>query len=397
MEVDTRAWALPFGRPRYDEREIAAVTAALRAGDLATGRRTAEFETAFAARFGFRHAVAVTSGSTANLLALAAVAERRGLRAGDRVVVSGATFVSAVTPVVQLGLVPVFVDTERDGVNCDLDLVAEAIHRHGAKAALLPHTLGQSMDSGRLADLTRDGGTVLIEDCCESLGAADGSTPVGSVGTFSTFSFYAGHHLTMGEGGVIGCGDPELAGLLRSLRAFGRDFCYDGGRMRYPVEWRRVGSEERYVHLRIGYNAKLTDFQAAFGSVQLRREPELAKERRAAARALCDVLSDFPRWRVLGDPTAPGASPFAVPLLVPASFRLPEVADVLAAHFVESRGFLGASLAEQPCFDSVARMVHEPYTHAHTLAERGLLIGCPPGIDLAAATTALAKALREMA
>ncbi|WP_078965078.1 DegT/DnrJ/EryC1/StrS family aminotransferase [Streptomyces aureocirculatus] len=395
VAVGTRDWALPFGRPRHDEREISAVTAALRSGDLATGRTTAEFEAAFAARFGFRHAVAVTSGSTANLLALAAVAERHGLRPGDRVVVSGATFISAVTPVVQLGLTPVFADTEPGGVNVDLDLVDQAVRQHGAKAALLPHALGQSLDSRRLGDLVQRSGAVLIEDCCESLGATDGRVRVGGTGALATFSFYAGHHLTMGEGGVIACDDPKDAELLRSLRAFGRDFAYSGERMRYPVGRRRVGGEERYIHLRVGYNAKLTDFQAAFGLVQLTREPEMAEERRAAARALCEVVADFPRWRVLGDPTGPGASPFAVPLLAPAGAPLGDIADVLAAHSVEPRGFLGASLPEQPCFDALEHVVHQPYAHAHELAARGLLIGCPPGLDLTAATTALAKALRE--
>ncbi|MEI5100651.1 DegT/DnrJ/EryC1/StrS aminotransferase family protein [Streptomyces sp. PmtG] len=396
VEVNTRAWDLPFGRPHHDEREVSAVTAALRSGDLATGRTTAEFEAAFAERFGFRHAVAVTSGSTANLLALAAVAERHGLRPGDRVVVSGATFVSAITPVVQLGLVPVFVDTEPGGVNIDLGLVAEAVERHGAKAALLPHALGQALDSARLRDLVQGSGTALIEDCCESLGALDaGQARVGSAGSMATFSFYAGHHLTMGEGGVIACDDPDDVELLRSLRAFGRDFSYRGGRMRYPVAGRRVGSEERYIHLRIGYNAKLTDFQAAFGLVQLTREPEMAEQRRAAARALCAVVAGFPRWQVLGDPTAPGASPFAVPLLAPPGRHLAEIADVLAAHSVEPRGFLGASQPEQPCFDALEHVVHQPYAHAHDLAARGLLIGCPPGLDLGLATTALAKALRE--
>ncbi len=372
------------------------MTAAIESGDLATGRIVREFEEAFAAEFGFRHAVAVSSGSMANLVALAAVVERDGLRPGDRVVVSGATFISAVTPVVQLGLVPVFADIEPDGVNVDLGLVEEAARRSEARALLLPHTLGQALDTDVLRGLRRRLGVAVLEDCCESLGAAHEGTPVGRAGDAATFSFYAGHHLTTGEGGMVGCDSPEYADLLRSLRAFGRDPRYDGSRFGYPVAHRAIAPEERYVHLRIGYNAKLTDLQAAFGLAQLPRHTGMAAERRAAAHAVREVVEGFEGWRVLGRPDAPGASPFAVVCRIPAEHDLARVVTVLAAHGVEARGFLGASLPEQPCFDQTPYLVHEPYHRASSVARDTVLLGCPPGVDLSIAADALAAALGEM-
>ncbi|MCK7624498.1 DegT/DnrJ/EryC1/StrS family aminotransferase [Streptomyces sp. RS10V-4] len=386
---------LSFGRPVYDEREVAAVVAALGSGDLATGAITREFETEFAESFGFAHARAVTSGSTANLLAVAAMLELGRARPGDRVVVSGATFVSAVSPVAQLGLVPVFVDVAADDVNTDLDLVEQAVVEHGARGVLLPHTLGQALPMDRLAGIKRRHGVFVIEDCCESLGAADGTTPVGAAADVATFSFYAGHHLTMGEGGVAAGHSAEIDAVLRSLRAFGRNPDYRLGRFAHPVGDRPLAPEERYIHLRLGYNAKITDFQAAFGRVQLTRHRELAQQRRELAAGLSAVLREF-GWTVLGDPVAPGASPFAVPALLPDGLPLTRAVEVLLEHGIDPRGFLGASQAHQPCFDGVPTVLHEPYVHTRTLAERGLLLGCPPRTDHAAALKALRGALEAL-
>jgi dTDP-4-amino-4,6-dideoxygalactose transaminase len=390
-------WPLPFGRPCYDEREIDAVVAALRSGDLATGRITRRFEDAFAEEFGFAYAIAVASGSTANLLALAALLESAELRPGDRVVVSGATFISAVSPVVQLGLVPVFVDLAEGDVNIDLDVLDRAIGATGARAGLLPHALGQALDIARLRDISRRLGIPVIEDCCESLGARHDGHRVGRAGAVSTFSFYAGHHLTMGEGGVVACDDAELAALLRSLRAFGRDPGYAGPRLGYPVAERRIAPEERYLHLRLGYNAKLTDIQAAFGLVQLSRHADLVQERRAVADAVVAALGAHSGWRVLGDPLAEGASPFAVAVLSPEGRSLQELGGVFASCGVDVRGFLGASLPDQPCFDGREFVVYDPYLNVPQYARRALLIGTPPGVDAGVAAAAVSEALEALA
>lgn len=390
-------WRLPFGRPCYDQREVDAVVAALRGGDLATGRITRRFEEAFADEFGFAHAIAVTSGSTANLLALVALLESAELRPGDRVVVSGATFISTVSPVVQLGLVPVFVDLAEGDVNIDLDVLDRAIGATAARAGLLPHTLGQALDIARLRDISRHHGIPVIEDCCESLGAWHDGDRVGRAGAVSTFSFYAGHHLTMGEGGVVACDDAELAALLRSLRAFGRDPGYDGPRLGYPVAERRIAPEERYVHLRLGYNSKLTDLQAAFGLIQLSRHADLARQRRAVAAAVVAAIASHSGWRVLGDPIAEGASPFAVAVLPPDGRSLQELGGVFASCGVDVRGFLGASLPDQPCFDGRDFVVYDPYVNVPEYAPRALLIGTPPGVDSDDAAGAVSEALDALA
>ncbi|MGC4761781.1 DegT/DnrJ/EryC1/StrS family aminotransferase [Micromonospora sp. DT46] len=392
----TDRWQLPFGRPCYDEREVTAVANAIRDGHLASGRIVREFEDAFAAEFGFGHAVAVSSGSTANLLAVAALLESGRLRRGDRVVVSGVTFISAVSPVVQLGMVPVFVDVTAGGVNLDLDLADAAIAATGARAVLFPHTLGQAADLVRLRRLGERHDIAIIEDCCESLGARDGDAAVGAAGIAATFSFYAGHHLTMGEGGVVATNDAATADLLRSLRSFGRDPAYEGGRFGYPVGERRIAAEERYVHLRLGYNGKLTDPQAAFGLMQLGRHADLAAQRRVMAEMVTGTVESHPGWQVLGTPVARGASPFAVACLAPPGRRLADVARALIGHGIDVRGFLGASLPDQPCFDAVDHIVHEPYRWAPEYAARALLVGTPPGVDVDGAATALRRALAEV-
>ncbi|MCT1549639.1 DegT/DnrJ/EryC1/StrS family aminotransferase [Brevibacterium casei] len=395
LQVSHERYVLPFGRAVYGAEERDALLAAFDAGDLATGRKVAEFETAFAAQFGFRHAIAVSSGSVANMLAIATLIAMGRLAPGDRVLVSGATFITAVAPIVQLGLHPVFVDVATGRANTDLELALRAAKDCGARGALLPHTLGQPLDNRGLKELA-DRGLVLVEDCCESLGARDDLGLVGTVGSVATFSFYAGHHVTTGEGGMLGTNDDAVAEALRSMRAFGRDPAYSAGRFRYPVGDRDIAPEERYVHKALGYNAKLTDLQASIGIEQLRREPTFRAHRRSLAASIATVLEEA-GWQILGEPAASGAVPFGIPFLIPEQYSAAHIVETLARYGVDARGFLGASLPDQPCFDRVPITVYEPFVNARHLAHRGLIVGCPPGGEDGEALAALRRAIKELA
>lgn len=392
-QESARSWRLPFGSPIYGKAEVDAVVSAMQEGHIATGVVVERFEKRFGEKLGHAHAIAQCSGSMANFLAVAALRELGLAAPGDRVLVSAATFITAISPVVQHGLVPVFVDLAPRDVNVDLAAVEAAISRHRPVAALLPHTLGQALDLDRLQVIKQRSKLFIIEDCCESLGATWRGRPIGTVGDVASFSFYAGHHLTTGEGGMLATSDPALAQLLRSLRAFGRDVSYAGPRFGYPVGDRPLAPEERYMHLRSGYNTKLTDLQAAMGLVQLNRLDQVVDGRRALASRIQELILSVPSLELLGDAAAPGTSPFAVVVSVVEPFSRDVLAQTLLEHGIDVRGMLGASSAHQPCFDGVAKIVHEPLTSAERAARRALIIGCPPGLDDDAACAALAQAL----
>jgi len=391
--VDPMPWALPFGKPIYDSHEIDAVVQALRDGEIATGRIVSEFEQSFAELVGRDYAIACSSGSSANLIALATMMALGRAKLGDRVIVAGVTFITAISPVTQLGLVPVFVDTPPGQVNVDLNLVEMAIASTQAVGMLIPHTLGQPIDVSRLREIKHNTGAFLIEDCCESLGAASEGCAVGSASDLSTYSFYAGHHLTTGEGGMLTSADRALYSMAKSLRAFGRDHEYDGARFAYPVDDRPLAPDERYIHVRLGFNGKMTDFQAAIGLVQLSRLDVLGLGRRTIGEALLKVFEAYSDLQILGEPLGKGSSPFGLPLLAPSAKRRNALARCLSNERIEVRGVLGASSAHQPCFDYVPKVIFEPYVNAMEAGRRGLLIGCPPGLKHAAAIQALSTAL----
>jgi len=382
---------LPFGRPTLGLEEEQALLHAFRAGDLATGSIVRTFEQAFESTFSLGRAIAVSSGSMANLLAVFVLLETGRLATGDRVAVSGATFLTAAAPVSVAGLVPVFIDTGPDDVNMSLSALEAACERYQIAGALIPHALGQPLDLDRLERIKRRYGVVVIEDCCETLGATWRARPVGTVGDLATFSFYAGHHLTTAEGGMIVAANEELHECAASLRSFGRDVTYAGARFAFPVGARPVMPDERYVYLRLGFNAKLTDLQAAIGVEQLKRVETVLRARRATARAVCEVLVAHDA-KLLGTPLAPGAEPFAI-AFVPTRRDSVTLARALEREGIEVRSLLGASLPHQACYDGRAKIIVESYQNAIELSRRALLIGCPPVVDLATATAVLDFAL----
>jgi len=389
------SYVLPFGRPVFGLAEAVSLLQALRDGDLATGNLIAKFESAFCEKFGFPHAIAVSSGSVANTLAIETLIASKRLSRGDGVVVSGATFLTAVSPVVQAGCVPIFIDLAKDDLNYDLDALDRACREHMPKAAILPHTLGQAVDLDRLRSIASAHHLALIEDCCESLATSRNGKNVGSVGDLATFSFYAGHHITTAEGGMLISNDRSLAATARSLRVFGRDLEYSGKRFDYPVDDRPISPDERYIYGLMGFNAKMTDLQAALGLVQLKRLDYIMSSRRTSAALVVDVLRGA-GVRVLGDPLAKGAQPFGVVIIVPDGVNQLAAATAFDKAGVEVRSLLGASVPHQPAFDGVRHVIVEPYVNAQVAGRRALILGCPPDLDLDRARAALENALGSL-
>jgi dTDP-4-amino-4,6-dideoxygalactose transaminase len=252
-------------KPYLRKEEQDAVLAVLESGQIAQGARVAEFEDRFAAFCGVRHAVAVSSGTTALWLALLA----HGIGPGDEVITTPFSFIATGNAVLYTGARPVFVDIDPWTFNLDPEGIESAITPR-TRAILPVHLYGLPCDMERIMDIAGRHGLAIIEDAAQAHGAAVRGRPVGSFGT-GCFSFYATKNMTTGEGGMVTTNDDAVADQVRMLRAH--------------------GMRRRYYHEQIGYNCRMTDIQAAIGLVQLTRLPELTARRQANADFLCRALA----------------------------------------------------------------------------------------------------------
>ena len=259
----------------YDEHEMVNLVSSSLEFWLTAGRWHRRLEVDLARWFGLAHARLVNSGSSANLLATAALTSpqwgERRLRPGDEVITVAAGFPTTVAPAMQLGLVPVFVDIALPTFNIDVALLEQARSAR-TRAVMLAHTLGNPFDLGAVTDFCRAHGLWLVEDNCDASGSRYRGELTGTFGDVATLSFYPAHHMTTGEGGAVLCRDPEMLRVLESIRDWGRDCWCAGGvdntcgkRFEWQLGELPAGYDHKYTYSHLGYNLKMTDLQASVG------------------------------------------------------------------------------------------------------------------------------------
>lgn len=268
---------------------------------LTSGRFNDEFEKEFSKYLGVKYVSTVNSGSSANLLAISALmspklGEKR-LKKGDEVITTAAGFPTTVNPIVQNGLTPVFVDCETKTYNLDISKIEEAITPK-TKAIIAAHTLGHPFDIVKIKEIADGHGLWFIEDSCDALGAEVNGKKTGTIGHIGTFSFYPAHHITMGEGGAVVTNDPVLHKIILSMRDWGRDcFCKPGKddtcKNRFNMQLGNLpfGYDHKYTYSHVGYNLKITDWQAACALAQLKKLPYFLKKRQENAQYLTQKLA----------------------------------------------------------------------------------------------------------
>jgi CDP-6-deoxy-D-xylo-4-hexulose-3-dehydrase len=360
---------------------------------LTTGRFAAQFEREFAQWCGLRHAMLVNSGSSANLLAVACLTSPtlgpRQLRPGDEVITVAAGFPTTVNPIVQCGLVPVFVDVTLPTYNIDVSQL-EAARSERTKAIILAHMLGNPFDLEQVTAFARKHELWLIEDCCDAVGATYDGRPVGSFGDLATVSFYPAHHLTMGEGGCVLTDRPALKRLVESLRDWGRDCWCDPGqdntcdkRFAWQLGELPRGYDHKYTYSHIGYNLKATDMQAAVGVAQLKKLPEFIASRRRNFAILYQGLKDLEEFFVLPQAT-PKSDPswFGFPLAV--RLGAPFTRDQLIAHLddrkIGTRLLFGGNLVRQPAYRDVTLRTVGRLENADLVMNHVFWLGVYPGL-----------------
>jgi CDP-6-deoxy-D-xylo-4-hexulose-3-dehydrase len=385
----TEIW--PSGAVLSEDDREALVEAAL---DLriAAGRSSRKFESSFARWLGRRKAHLVNSGSSANLLAVAALMspqlEDSALQPGDEVITVAAGFPTTVNPILQNGLVPVFVDVDLGTYNTTPERVRQAIGPR-TRAILIAHALGNPFAAAELAAIADEHGLFLIEDNCDAVGSLYNGQLTGSFGDMATVSFYPAHHLTMGEGGCVLTSNLALARLVESLRDWGRDcWCEPGEtnrclkRFDFQMGTLPAGYDHKYIFSHVGYNLKATDLQAALGLSQLGRLDEFCAARRRNWLQLRDGLDGVPHL-VLPRATE-GSDPswfgFALTVEPDAPYSRAELVDFLESRKIGTRRLFAGNLTRHPAYIGTRHRVCGDLTNSDIITEQTFWVGVYPGL-----------------
>src|SRR6516164_5483142 len=318
---------VPVSGKVIDAADVSAVVDSALDSWFTTGRFAEDFERKLARFVGVRCAALVNSGSSANLLALAALTSpklgERRLKPGDEVITVAAGFPTTVNPIIQNRLVPVFVDVTLPTYEIDVSQL-EAARSERTKAVFLAHTLGNTFDLDAVCAFARKHNLWLIEDCCDALGSTYKGRNVGTFGDLATVSFYPAHHITTGEGGAIFTDKPSLQTLIESFRDWGRDcWCEPGKdntcgkRFDWQLGTLPCGYDHKYTYSHIGYNLKATDMQAALGASQLTKLTDFIARRKANFQYLRKALAGVEESLILPEAT-PHSDPsgFGFPIAV---------------------------------------------------------------------------------
>ncbi|MBO6202390.1 MAG: lipopolysaccharide biosynthesis protein RfbH [Selenomonas sp.] len=358
---------IPYASRVYDHEEMELLVDSALEFWLTSGRYVKEFEKGLAEYLGTKFVSVVNSGSSANLLAFMTLTspllKERRIRRGDEVITVAAGFPTTVSPIINYGAVPVFVDVTIPQYNIDVTKLEAALSEK-TKAVMIAHTLGNPFDLKAVKDFCDKHDLWLVEDNCDALGSLytiDGEEKfTGSIGDIGTSSFYPPHHMTMGQGGAVYTKNPLLHKIIRSMRDWGRDcvcasgqdnFCghrFDGQYGELPK-----GYDHKYVYSHFGLNLNITDMQAAVGVAQLKKFPKFVERRRYNFDRLKEGLKDVSDKLILPEPVANSKPSWFGFMMTCNGVDRKKVVPYIESKGVQTRMLFAGNLIKHPCFDEM--------------------------------------------
>ena len=396
---------IAYGGRKFDENELLNLVDSSLDFWLTTGRYAEQFENEFAKFLNVKHCLLVNSGSSANLLAFMALTspllKERAIQRDDEVITVAASFPTTISPIIQYGAIPVFVDVSIPQYNIDCSKLEAALSPK-TKAVMIAHTLGNPFDLLAVGNFCKKHNLWLIEDNCDALGSQyfiDGEWKfTGTIGDIGTSSFYPPHHITMGEGGAVYTDNALLNRIVASLRDWGRDcFCPSGKddtcKYRFTQQHGElpIGYDHKYVYSHLGYNLKVTDMQAAIGCAQLQKLPTFVNARRENWNYLKEQLSDLSHVFYLPE-VAENANPswfgFLLTIKPNASFNRIDLIKHLENNNIQTRLLFAGNLLMHPCFDEMRESgrgykVVGDLDNTNTIMNNTFWIGVYPGMQKA--------------
>lgn len=360
---------------------------------LTTGRFNEEFEKELAAYIGLKHALTVNSGSSANLLALSALTSdllgERKVQSGDEIITIAASFPTTVNPIIQNGMVPVFLDVDIPTYNVIAERIEEAVTEK-TRAIMIAHALGNPFNINEVKRVADKYGLWLVEDCCDALGSRYDNKMVGTFGDIGTVSFYPAHHITTGEGGAVYTNHGRLRRILESFRDWGRDcWCAPGmvNTCNKRFDWQLgelpAGYDHKYTYSHLGYNLKITDMQAAIGLAQLKRIDDLHRRRKNNFARLEVGLSDLQEFLILPKATEksePSWFGFPITIREKMSFDRKDLVLYLDNNNIATRNLFAGNLTKQPYMQGRDYRIVGDLTNTDIIMHRTFWVGVFPGL-----------------
>jgi len=389
-----------YAGPYFDSQEYVAAVRSLLGEWLVLGADAIKFERKFPKLFGKEYGLLTNSGSSANLLMMAAMTSKRGynLLKGTKVITPIAGFPTTMAPIIQVGFVPIFVDIELETLNLDLDQVEQACKENpDAKIITFAHVLGNPPNMNRLMEIIEKYNLILLEDCCDALGSTFEGKPLGSFGEMASCSFYPAHHMTMGEGGFVAMNTQNNERIVRSFREWGRG-CYCVGKQNLLENgtcdcrfnnWLPSLPDDifdhKYVYEEIGYNVKPIELQASIGLVQMGKLEEIGIKRRENYKNLFQAFTIYDEYFHLHE-AQPGADVdwFAFPVTIKdgAPFKRSDICKFFEAHKIQTRPYFAGNIMLQPGYSHLvnSKEVIEKYPVARKVTTDTFFLGTSPVI-----------------
>lgn len=362
-------------------------------GWLTTGRFNKAFESRFAEFVGVPYALSTNSGSSANLLAFTALTSpklgAKALRSGDEIITVAAGFPTTVNPILQNGMIPVFVDVDIPTYNIDPNKIEAAVSER-TRAIVVAHTLGNPFDLKAVMAVASKYNLWVIEDCCDALGSRYKGQHVGAIGHIATCSFYPAHHITMGEGGMVFTQHRDLYKIIESFRDWGRD-CYCepgcdntcGKRFGQQLGSLPFGYDHKYTYSHLGYNLKITDMQAACALAQMDRLPGFIESRKRNFSFLKNRLQSCEKFLILPEATAdsePSWFGFPITLRESAGVARVELLKFLDQHKIGTRLLFAGNLTRQPYFEGHSYRISGDLANTDRIMNNTFWIGVYPAL-----------------
>ena len=407
LEKTTEYYKLKFGKKEFiagknrvnyagrvfDDQEIVNLVDSSLDFWLTEGRYSELFAEKIADFLGVDNVVLTNSGSSANLLAFSTLTSKklgdRRLKPGDEVISVAAGFPATVTPIIQYGLVPVFVDVEIPTYNINIEMLQRAISSK-TRCIFIAHTLGNPFNIKAIMEIAKEHNLWVIEDNCDAFGSKYDGKYTGTFGHLSTISFYPAHHITTGEGGAIVTKDPLLALILKSFRDWGRDCYCSGGEnntcgKRFTQKFGDlpVGYDHKYVYSEIGFNLKMTDMQAAIGAAQMDKISKFCEKRKENFKKHYTIFSKYSNYFILPQATEnsdPAWFSFIVTVKNEAPFTRDQITKYLNENLIETRNLFAGNMVKQPGFIDKNYRIADHLNNTDLIMNNTFFLGTYPGL-----------------
>ena len=357
-----------YAGPYFTSEEYVKGVESLLKGWLAMGGDSIKFEKRFPENFGRDYGVLTNSGSSANLLMMAAMTSKRlyNFPKGTKVIVPVAGFPTTVNPIYQFGFEPVFVDIEIDTLNLNIEQVKDAAKNTDAKIITFAHVLGNPPNMDEVMQVVKEHDLILLEDCCDALGSTYKDKPLGSFGEMASCSFFPAHHITMGEGGFVATRTAQQEKVVRSFREWGRG-CFCVGRKANLSKkgscgcrfsnWISALPEEifdhKFVYEEIGFNLKPVEMQSSMGLVQLDKLPEIHERRKENYKNLYNVFEKYEEHLHLPKATKdsdPSWVSFPMTIKDGSPFKRRDITGFLEDNKIQTRTYFAGNILLQPAY-----------------------------------------------